>query len=180
MRSLLLLLCMSAAACASSNTVGQASPSVETVRMQSGGGTLTMATVHEAAANGGAVPFALDPTWLALRAVYDSLGIAITTIDSKNHVMGNPNVKLRRRLGNVALSKYINCGNTQGAPSADTYEIILSVLTTLRREGEGTMILTTVEGQGRPITISGDYTRCSSTSALEARIVDMVNAALKH
>lgn len=179
MRGFVFLLCLAVAGCASTNTTSQASPAVETVRIQGGSGGMTMATVHEAAANGGVVPFTLDSAWFALRSVYDSLGIALTTIDPNNHVMGNPNVRIRRRLGQVPMSKYLNCGNTQGAPSADTYELMLSVLTTLRRDAAGTLVMTTVEGQGRPITLAGDYTRCSSTGGLEARIVDLVNARLK-
>src|SRR5258708_6566884 len=130
MRSLVILMCVAAAGCASTGNVAQSTPPLETVRIQGGaGGGITLATVHEAAANGAAVPFAMDPAWLALRTVYDSLGIALATVDNRNHMMGNPNMKIRRRLGNTALSKYINCGNTQGSPSADTYEILLSVLT---------------------------------------------------
>jgi hypothetical protein len=39
--------------------------------------------------------------------------------------MGNSSLRVRRRLGDVAISKYINCGNVQGGPSADAYEIQL-------------------------------------------------------
>jgi hypothetical protein len=183
MRGSILLACVAVVGCASGNVVQQASPPVETIRVGGAGAlsgaTMTMSTVHDVNPNGGTVPFAIDPVWAALRMVYDSLGIAVATFDPKNHLIGNPTVKLRRRLGNTSLSKYIDCGNTQGAPSADTYEVILSVLTTARSDKEGTTVLTTVEAQGRPITLSGDYTRCSTTSALEAKIVGMVNAALK-
>ena len=183
MRGPMLLACVAVVGCASAGSVQQASPPVETVRVEGSGSLsgsmMTMSTVHQANPNGGAVPFAIDPVWAALRMVYDSLGIAVATFDPKNHLIGNPNVKLRRRLGNTPLSKYIDCGSTQGSPSADTYEVIPSILTTARPEKEGTMVLTTVEAQGRPITLSGDYTRCSTTSALEAKIVGMVSAALK-
>jgi len=179
MRHLVFVLMVAVAGCASTNTTSQTTPPVETLRIQGATGATMVSTVHEAAANGGLVPFDIDSAWVALPSVYDSLGIAVTTIDTKNRVMGTPSVKMRRRLGTVPMSKYLNCGSTQGGPSADTYELILSVLTTLRREGQGTMVLTTVEGQGRPITLSGDFTRCASTSALEARIVELVNARLK-
>jgi hypothetical protein len=67
--------------------------------------------------------------WVALKTTYDSLAIPISTIDPATHTMGNTTMRVRRRLGNIAMSKYINCGNTQGGPSADTYEIVLSVVT---------------------------------------------------
>jgi hypothetical protein len=79
------------------------------------------------------------------------------------------------------MSKYVNCGNVQGVQSADAYEIIASIVTKLQPGDtpSETVILTSVEAQGRPITISAEYMRCTSTGALETRISDIVAAQLK-
>jgi len=57
----------------------------------------------------------------------------------------------------------------------------MSVLTQLQSDPQsgGTTILTTVQGQGRPMTISSEYTPCSSTGGLETRIIDVVSRALR-
>ena len=97
-----------------------------------------------------------------------------------NHVIGNPDLKARRRLGEVPLGRFLNCGTTLGSPNTDTYEIRLSVLTSARRDSSGgTIVMTTVDAKGRPITISAEYTSCTSTGALEQRIVDLLKAQLR-
>jgi hypothetical protein len=166
-------------ACASGGA-SPGSPSIETVRVQSGNAMMTTTMHPSINANGAPVAFPLDQTFAALRFVYDSLPIPVATLDPVSHVIGNPEMKLRRRLGDVGLSQYINCGNTQGAPSAETYEIRMSVLTQALSVSQGsTSVLTTVEARGKPITMSGEYTLCSSTGVLERRIVDLVKAKLK-
>lgn len=180
MRRLVLALSVMVVGCASSNGVSQSSPTMETMHVQPAFGTpMAVAMIHEESSNGGSVPVAMDQAWLALRTVYDSLGIPIATLDPATHTIGNSSFKIRRKLGNVSLSKYINCGTMQGAPSADSYDIVMTVMTTARRDGAKTLVMTTVEGQGRPVSLSGDYVRCSSTTALETRIVEMVNSSGK-
>ena len=73
---------------------------------------------------GGKVGFAVDRVW-PLRAAYDSLAIPVAVFNAATGTMGNSSLRVRRRLGDVAISKYINCGNVQGGPSADAYEIQL-------------------------------------------------------
>jgi hypothetical protein len=168
------------AACASGGAGAPGSPSMETVRVESGNALMTT-TMHPAInANGATLALPLDRTWAILRFVYDSLGIPVATMDAASHIIGNPDMKLRRRLGEVGLSTYINCGNAQGTPSAETYEIRMSVLTqAVSLNSTSTSVLTTVEARGRPITMSGEFTLCSSTGALERRVVDFVKATSK-
>ena len=86
-------------------------------------------------------------------------------------------LKLRRMLGNVPLSRYINCGNAQGPPSADTYEIQASIVTQLRPDGEGgTTVTTTVQTSGRPVMLAGEYAACSSRGVLEQRIIALIKS----
>ena len=168
------------AACASGGGGTTGSPAMETVRVASGNSAMTTTVRPTVNASGATVAFSLALTWAALRAVYDSLGIAVATVDQGNHVIGNPEMKLRRRLGEVGLSKYIDCGNTQGAPSAETYEIRMSVFTQAQAATPtSTSVLTTVEARGRPITMSGEYSICSSTGLLERRIAELVKARLQ-
>jgi hypothetical protein len=153
---------------------------METVRVASGtGGTMTVETHPGEGAHGVTVAFPIGRVWAALRAAYDSVAVPVAIFEPATHTVGNAQLRLRRRLGEVALSKYINCGNTQGGSSADTYEVLLSVVSAARPGEVGkTDIMTTVTAEGRPITLSSAYTRCTTTGALEKRLVDLVMAQL--
>ncbi|HEY6218782.1 MAG TPA: hypothetical protein VIV65_01920 [Gemmatimonadaceae bacterium] len=170
------------AACAPSNASTGTSPTVgQTVRVSTSQGTLSAQTHTEIGASGSSVAFPLDRVWAVLPSVYDSLTIPVTTRDQQNHVIGNPDAKLKRRLGDVPLAKYLDCGSTLGSPNTDTYEIRLSVLTEARRDtvDGGTSVMTTLDAKGRSITIAAEYSPCRSTGALEKKIVELVKARLK-
>lgn len=180
--------CVAAAACASSgggasSSTSPAPTTMETTRIAAGSGTMTMTTNRDIATNEKTIGYPIDRVWAAVRAAYDSVAVPVAIFDGASHSVGNSALRVRRRLGDVALSKYLNCGSTQGFPSADTYEIQMSVLTQLQVDpasgGVGTIVLTTVQGQGRPMTISSEFTPCSSTGGLEKQIVDVANRALR-
>jgi hypothetical protein len=184
-RAMVVGACAVAAACASggspSSGTSPAPTTMETTRIAASTGTMTMTTNRDIATNSKTIAFPIARVWPAVRAAYDSIAVPVAIFDESSHSVGNSTLRVRRRLGDVALSKYLNCGSTQGFPSADTYEIQMSVLTQVRSDPEsgGTTILTTVQGQGRPMTISSEFTPCSSTGGLETRIVDVVNRALR-
>ena len=74
--------------------------------------------------------------------------------------------------------RLIDCGTTQGGPSAETYDIRLTVTTRVSAVEGGTSLSTTVEPMGKPVAFSGEYIRCSSTGVLESRLADAVKARL--
>jgi hypothetical protein len=142
-----------------------------------GGGQLRMTSSD--AAKPTTVAFPIDRTWGALKAVYDSLEIPKDNLDDVQHVIGHSGVKAHRRLGTVPLSRIIDCGSTQGTPSADTYDIQISVFTHLTPGGAGmTNITTQVEAVGRPMQFAGEYVHCSTKGSFEAMLVDAVKARL--
>jgi hypothetical protein len=181
MRVLRLVSVLALAGCASGNVPGVQPDVAETVRISGGAtGGMQISTNTSAASNVVTVALPLTRIWLVLPSVYDSLGIPVNLVDTKTHVIGNAGYKTRRQLGKVPLSHYINCGNTQGPPSADTYEIQLTVTTQLTPDASatGTVITTTVESLGRAITLSGEYSRCASKGTLESTIIDVIKAKL--
>ena len=114
-----------------------------------------------------------------LKAAFDSLAIPVSSIDPATHTMENSSLRVRRRLGDVSVSKYINCGNTQSANAADGYEIVLAVAARLQPTVDGfSQLSTSVEAQGRPITLSSEYVRCTSTGLIETRLAQLVTAQL--
>ena len=125
------------------------------------------------------IGFPVERVWDVLKTAFDSLAIPVSSIDPATHTMGNASLRVRRRLGDVSVSKYINCGNTQSANAADGYEVVLTVAARLQPTVDGMSQLTTsVEAQGRPMTLSSEYTRCTSTGAIETRLAQLVTARL--
>ena len=113
-------------------------------------------------------------TWKALIAAYDSVGIPVGSSAQGDGVLGNLGFKVRRRLKDAPLSRYLNCGTTQVAPNADSYEITLSVATQLQPVAGGTRAVTTVEATGRPIAFAGSQVSCVSTGRLEMLIAELI------
>ena len=112
--------------------------------------------------------------WRLLEAAYDSVGIPVTSRDPGQGIMGNDSFKVRRRLKNVPLTRYIDCGSTQGGPSAETYDIILAIRTQMQPVDAGMRVTTSLQASGRHPSISGDYVNCASTGRLEARIGELI------
>jgi hypothetical protein len=181
MRWISMLSCAALFGCASSGAAPSGSAPQETIRI-SGGAGLPMSTVDTHpldATSTSVVGFAVDRVWGALRVAYDSVAVPVSTFDATSHTIGNTALRVRRRLGDVFLSKYINCGNTQGGNGADTYEVVFSIVTRATPAESGmTRIASVIDAQGRPITIGGEYTRCTSTGVLEKRLVQLVTSQL--
>jgi hypothetical protein len=128
-----------------------------------------------------AIPFAPEQVWRSLPAVFDSIGIPVADLDPPKRKIGNSAFKVRGRLKNVPLSRYIDCGtSTQIGPNADSYEVNVSLLAEVRPAEAGTStIITTFEAVARPANFAQAYSQCSSKGALESRFIDLVNAQLK-
>ena len=149
----------------------------QTVRVFGPGGGQVRMTSSEAA---GAVTigYPIDQSWTALKAVFDSLEIPRDNLDDVSHVIGHSGAKVHRAIGRVPLVRIIDCGSTQGAPSAETYEVQIAVLTHLTPKGGATEMTTTVEAVGRPMAFSSEYVRCLTKGVLERTLVDATKARL--
>jgi hypothetical protein len=112
-----------------------------------------------------------EDVWRVLHAVFETVGIPVTERNSTNRVIGNPGHKVRRQMAGVRLGQYVDCGRMQGVPSADTYELTLSVLTrVVPAEGR----TSTLQAIGQPVNFASSSVNCSTTRRLEARIVELV------
>ena len=125
------------------------------------------------------IPFSPQQVWTVLATVYDSLGIPIATVDSKQMLIGNTGFKAYQKLGKTSLAKLIDCGRTQGFPSADSYDVYLQVTTHIEAKDQGSSVSTMLEAAARPMAISGEYVKCSSLGTLESAIVAGVRDRLK-
>lgn len=123
----------------------------------------------------------IEQVWRVLPAVFDSLGVAVSTVNQAQHVIGNDALKVRQRLGKALLSRYLDCGQTQIGPNADSYDVLLTVLVQLQPNGTGsTNVLSTVEATAKPVAFTQSPSACSSKGALESRLTTLVQTLLPH
>ena len=182
MRRALTLSALAFTACSSTPQPEVSPLPQQTIRIpgSNGGVPVTMGITHSTTPAVRAFGSPADAVWNALPAVYTTLGIPIEERNVAARTLGNPALKLRRRLGDVALSKYLDCGNTQGGPSADTYEVVLSVESRVQAMGADSAVVTTIiDGRGRPVAFSADYVNCGTRGQLEKRFYDLLSLELR-
>ena len=169
-------------ACASSSGTGSAASAPSTLpatRTISSPDIGSMTVTATSTADVSHFPYSSDAVWRILPSVFDSVGIPVSTIDQARKSIGNGGYKTRARLGKAPLSRYLDCGNTQIGPNADSYDVFLTVMTTVSPEGaSGATLTTIVDAQSRPVTFNQAYSRCSSKGGIEIRIADLVKARL--
>lgn len=162
------------AACAGSGGTASPEPGRESVRIVDNGGAVQMTTYHNEGWVTHELPAAVAAVWSVLPAVYDSLGIPITTRDVARHTIGNGGLRARGRLGKVALQRYLDCGSTQGGPNAETYEIHFVISTqVLPGANDGSRLSNSVEAEARPVNFASDWVRCTSKSTLEKAMAEL-------
>lgn len=180
MRGTIMLSIVALSGCASSGTVPGPRPSDESVRIVGARETVELRVSTTPTASSDTILAPLDRVWRALPTAYVALAIPVTDLDSASHVIANSGLTVRRQLGKVPLTRYLDCGDSQGVPSAETYEIQLSVVTRVRPGAGGISIVATlVQATGRPVTLSGADVRCSSTRQLESRLVNALRSQLQ-
>jgi len=108
----------------------------------------------------------------ALKTVYAGLGIPPGVSDAATGRVGNTDFWKSRRLGDQAMSDYLNCGESFTGPAANSYRIYISLLSVVRPDGKGASELETAfhaQAQNMEGT-SADKIPCGSTGRLEERI----------
>ena len=120
------------------------------------------------------VPVGPDSAYKVLVKVYTDLAVAATTLDSRQRIVGNPSLKVRRRIGGVTLVKYLDCGYKDGAPNAETYDIVLNLMSSVSGQTPTSATVSTrIEGVATH-PVFGSQTVCTTTGELEKRIAQMV------
>ncbi|MBI2795451.1 MAG: hypothetical protein HYX65_01970 [Gemmatimonadetes bacterium] len=120
-----------------------------------------------------------DQVFSTLSSVYEKLGIAVTTMVSKERMLGNLDLRARARLGSMPLRRLFDCGGTTGEPNADTFQLTISVSSEVKDNGDGSSILASlVQATGRPVQFAGNDVRCTTTGELERQIAQQVKLKL--
>lgn len=136
--------------------------------------TVTPQSVSESATS---IEAPIRDVWLALLQALPAVGVPLETVSEPTWTAGAEAAAVKRRIGGRWLSSYITCGGTAGvADVADTYAVTLSVLTTLREDGEQTRVETRVAGAANDPFTSVPARGCVSKGRLEARVDSAVRA----
>lgn len=123
----------------------------------------------------------VDQVWAVLPAVYAELGIPLTVNNAATKTIGNTGWRTRRSIAKVPMQRYLDCGSSGTLQNAETYNINMSVVTTVRPNSSGgSVVATAITATGRnPITSSSAEVRCASMGDLEIRIRDMVQKKIE-
>ena len=169
--------------CAGANTGAAPAPAQQTVHVStpsSGVGTLTITGNSPEATH--MVAYSPEAVWRALPGVFDSIGVTVAAVDPDRRSMGNEAFKVRGRLKNTPLSRYIDCGNsTQIGPNADNYDVALTLIADVRPGDQGSAkVTTTFRAVAKPTNFSQGYAECNSKGVLEDRFLEILKSRLAH
>lgn len=120
------------------------------------------------------VPAPLDTAYAALTAAYQSLGVDIKTNDPSQHVFGNRHIVVMRTWLGSRLSTFFSCGNDPaiGAPRADSYQLIISVVSTLTaKDAQNTRVTTLASATATDLATSASAVYCASTGKIERSLL---------
>lgn len=181
----LLVAAITAAGCASGSSGGAApTPNVTitpvTQRIVTPGTTLNINTVDVNAGHSHVIIGTMDAAWTALNVVYSDLKIPITTLVDAQHLLGNENFKVRRRVGEIPMQRILDCGNAQGIPNAETYDIVMTISSFLAPNPKGGLtLITRIDATGRSPTFARENAvACHSSGTLEKDIAERVRKKL--
>lgn len=162
-------------ACASSGGTGTASGASQSqnlsfdMNLQGQGFQLRM--TEDILVNVDTVAVAPDRLWPELPAAYDALGIPITTVNAEARLIGAVEGRVRGRIGDDPVSRFVRCGSTMTGEVADQYEVYLTSVTQVEpvSADSGSSIVSShvkAIAQGA----SGNTVECATRGRLESDI----------
>jgi len=179
MRFVVSLSLLALAACATT-PLSSGGPEVQTVRGGSAvaGNLQVISNTSEVVSE---LPATLDNVWKILPAAFDSLSIPVASVDPSQRTIGHENLKIRQRLGKTPLSRFLDCGQTQVGPNADSYQVFLTVMVHVSAGSVpgSTKMTTMVDATAQSIAFSQAPNRCSTNGELEKRLIAAVKAQLR-
>jgi hypothetical protein len=122
-----------------------------------------------------------DQVFAVLPAVYTDLGIPMSVNDVRSKTVGNSGWRTRRSIGKVPMQRYLDCGSSGTLQNAETYQINMTIMTTVHpNQSGGSVVSTAITAVGKnPVTSSSADVRCATKGDLEIRIRDMVQKRIE-
>ena len=138
-------------------------------------GTMNMKTTNTYTAIATSVSVSPDSAFQVLTRVYAMLELPVAPANGKRAI-GNDEIKIRRRIAGIPMQNVLDCGDKQGLPNAETWDIHMNLLSYVEAMPDGkAQVLTRIQATGNPTDVSNrDLTPCSTRGELEKKISDMV------
>lgn len=122
------------------------------------------------------VAVAPDRLWPEVPAAYDALGIPITTVNAEARLIGALEARVRGRIGDERVSRYVRCGSTMTGEVADQYEVYLTSVTQVEpvTADSGRSIVSSHVKAIAQGGASGNTVQCATRGRLESDIRDQL------
>jgi hypothetical protein len=158
-----------------------AAPVPVTVSAQNGGVIGGMSGVTMMVGSSGqkaTIAASRDAVWAALPAAYEALGLPLSFKEDAGFRLGNDQIKARRALNGVQMRTILDCGSDLNGEKAETYDIKLTIETSVAAAGDAAEVTTMVSGLGRSPNFGNNDITCSTKGELEKRILKHVRTTL--
>ena len=172
------LILMLASACGSSGSGAGPGAATPPPSITGGGTTMDLNYSTSRGVVTDAVPATPEAAWEALAKAYADLGIPVREVSEVSRTLGNSRLAISRRLGDVPLSRYLECGSNLTGPFADRYRIEMLIRTSIvPADAGGVRVESYIEATGRnPEGSSNTSVACATTQRLEREIAGRVRA----
>lgn len=110
----------------------------------------------------------------ALRTIYPALGLQLNLLDPATRTVGTQNQRLMRHLGEIPLSRLLDCGSSITGARVDEWFVYLTVTSRVGAAGSGSRVATRVDAFAIDPEGSGERIPCGSSGELERRIMTAV------
>lgn len=170
-------------ACGSTGSGSGTSPLPVTVSARNGGmigGMAGVTTMVGSAGQTARVSASRGAVWAKLPGAYESLGLPLNFKDDARFRIGNDQIKARRALNGVQMRTILDCGSDLNGEKAETYDIRLTIETTVAQgaTADAADVTTMVSGLGRSPNFGNNDITCSTKGELERRILRYVRTQL--
>ena len=121
-----------------------------------------------------------DSIFVALESVFKELKIPVETRDPRKGLLHNLNADVSKRIGNVPLSRYLDCGRGFSGDNANFYQVTLAISAWVDPPmGEPKQLQVAIAAAGRdPAGSRTGWVQCTSKGSLEKLVADKVQALL--
>ena len=169
------------AACAPATTPATQSPAIAAASGSTGARGVGIELTTRVEGVDASFPVGPDEVFAAVRDAYAALSIPLSRDEPAQRTIGNDGLRARRVIGKLETRRLFDCGGTAGAPNAETYQLTVTIISSVRSDGgTGSVLTTVVDGSGiNPNFASSGAVRCSSTSSLEDAIAKDVRTRLQ-
>jgi len=121
-----------------------------------------------------------DSIFTALESVFKELKIPVETRDPRTGLLHNLNADISKRIGNIPLSRYLDCGRGFSGDNANFYQVTLAISAWVDPpRGEPQRLQVAIAASGRdPAGSRTGWVQCTSKGTLEKLVADKVQALL--